>query len=149
MNQAKLMLTVVAALLGVLSVTGSAAAEGHKRGGGLFGSEMHQARMARMLDLSDEQRTQMQSIIDGARAEARRIAEGMVASHGQLREVVRSGTFDETKVSELAAAQGELMADKIVLKTRVRMQIQSILNPEQRERMEEMHAKRRKHGSGS
>jgi len=145
----------ILATLGIVAITGAlaavnpVAARGPHEGGGLFAPSFKMARMARHLDLSDEQRTQAKAILDSTRPEADRFADAMLENREAMKQLQQSGTFDEAQVREVAERRGALIVEMTVLKARVHSQIQAILTPEQRERMQEMRARHRgpKHGS--
>ena len=145
----------ILATLGIVAITGAlaavnpVAARGPHEGGGLFAPSFKMARMARHLDLSDEQRTQVKVIRDSTRPEADRFADAMLENREAMKRLQQSGAFDEAQVREVAERRGALIVEMTVLKARVHSQIQAILTPEQRERMQEMRARHRgpKHGS--
>ncbi len=139
----------IVAISGALAAVNPVAARGPHEGGGLFAPSFKMARMARHLDLNDEQRVQVRAILDSARPEADRVAESMLENREAMKQLPQSGTFDEARVRENAERRGTLTADMTVLKARVHFQIHAILTPEQRERMQEMRARhqRSRHGS--
>jgi len=135
---------ILAATAAVMAFAGAASAFGPK--GGLFGPAMREARMAEMLELTDEQRARVFAVMDEARPEARRIVQALRANRSELEAARETGDFDEAKVKALAERQGELVAEMIVLKSRVQSEVQALLSDEQRERMESLHERHRGHG---
>jgi protein CpxP len=139
----------IVAISGALAAVNPAAARGPHEGGGLFAPSFTMARMARHLDLNDEQRTQVRTILDSTRPEADRFAESMLENREAMKQLQQTGASDEPRVREIAEQRGALIADMTVLKARVHSQIHALLTPEQRERMQEMRARHRRSRHGS
>ena len=66
------------------------------------------------------------------------IHEQMAKNREALKEATKDGQFNETQVSQLAEQQGDLMAQMIVSRERVKSQVYKLLTPEQREKMAAM-----------
>jgi Spy/CpxP family protein refolding chaperone len=94
-------------------------------------------RMADMLDLSKEQRDQVRAIVDKSRPQARELRDKLADNRKQLHALVQQGNAKEADVRKLADAQGKLTADLIVQHTKVRSEIQALLTPEQREKLQQ------------
>jgi Spy/CpxP family protein refolding chaperone len=102
--------------------------------------------MARELGLTADQQTQIKALLTAVQTtEDARHAKGDELRK-QLETVTANGQFDETKVREIANAQGALMADTIVEHERLKSQVFALLTPEQRTKAEEMH--KRHEGEG-
>jgi Spy/CpxP family protein refolding chaperone len=93
-------------------------------------------RMADMLDLTKEQRDKVRAIVDKARPETRALRDKLTDNRKQLQAATQQGGKD-AEVRKLADAQGKLMADMIVLRTRVHGEISAVLTPAQREQLEQ------------
>ena len=105
--------------------------------------------MARALDLTDDQQTQIKTILEGARSATEPLHSKMDEVRKQLEAATANGQFDEAQVRALANQQAQLMADSIVEHERTKSKIFAILTPEQRAKAEEMHKRggpRRRHG---
>jgi Spy/CpxP family protein refolding chaperone len=89
------------------------------------------ANLVYELDLTDEQRQAIRTIIEAALPEARVYLEDLHANRQDLLAGTRGGNFDETFVRGIADAQGDLMAELIVLKEGVKAEIYPILTPAQ------------------
>lgn len=111
-------------------------AAGFHHGGpkGLAALERIEAKLER-LDLSDEQREQVRGVIDAARPEFRKIADGLRANRKEMRGAMHSETFDEQAVRRIADRQGDLVADMIVLRGKVKSQVSALLTEEQRQQL--------------
>jgi Spy/CpxP family protein refolding chaperone len=105
--------------------------------------------MARALNLTDAQQTQIKTILEAARAASEPLHNKMDEVHKQLEAATANGQFDEAQVRALANQQAQLMADTIVEHERAKSKIYAILTPEQRAKADEMHKRGgppRRHG---
>ena len=133
--------TLLAAVAATALATVSAPADA--RGGGPFGQDMFRiAKLANDLDLSAEQRSRVEDIVESARDAARPYVDRLVVNHDELREAGRSPEFDEARVRGLADTQGDLMSEMIVLKARTHSEIRLVLTEEQRARFDERRGRR-------
>lgn len=107
---------------------------------GHFGKRAGHGMMLRGLDLTEEQKTQMKSIRQASRETVKPIREQMKANRQKLQTLSESGTFDEAQVQAIAAQQGNLSAQMIVQRERVKAQMFNILTPEQKTKAAEMKA---------
>lgn len=105
---------------------------GHHRGG--------HGMMLRGLDLTDEQKTQVKTIMQSSRESSKSLREQMKANRQKLQTLSDSGNFDQAQVQALADEQGKLTAQMIVEKEKVKSQISAILTPEQKAKAAEMKA---------
>lgn len=110
----------------------------HAHGGAGF------ERMLERLDLTTEQRGAIGAIVERTRPQMRALREQMRANHEQLRALGQGGTPDESELRRLANVQGQLMADMIVLRTKMRSEIHAVLSDEQRHQLEQMREQRHK-----
>jgi len=104
---------------------------GHK---GIAGLERLEARLERV-NLSDEQRAQVRAVIDAARPGFRKVADSLRAHRKEMRGVMRSDAYDEGAVRRVADRQGELVAEMIVLRSKVKSQVAAVLTEEQRQEL--------------
>ncbi len=98
--------------------------------------------IATMLNLSDDQKTQIKAIHEAARAATEPTMKKLGELHDQLEAATANGQFDEAKVRAIANAQAQLQADLTVEHERAKAKMYSVLTPEQRVKADEMH----KHG---
>jgi Spy/CpxP family protein refolding chaperone len=102
------------------------------------GPEMME-HMARVLGLSEDQKTQIKALMDsnGPAEEARH--QKMEEIQKQLEAATANGQFDEAKVRDLANQQAQLQAEGIVEHERMKSKVFALLTAEQRVKAEEMH----------
>mgnify|MGYP001316292228 CR=1 FL=1 len=111
----------------------------------------HADRMARMLDLNDEQRTQVQEIMREHRTEMQELRAQIREQRKALHASATADEFDEAQAREQADKLGDLMGDAAFHGSRMRHEIHAVLTPEQRQKLEDRHARfeeRRKEHAG-
>ena len=86
-------------------------------GGMMFGH--HMGWIARKLDLSDAQKTQIQSMIQAERPNFEPLVKQLAATHQQMLAATRGGNFDEAQVRALANQQAQTLAELMVIRERV------------------------------
>ena len=96
----------------------------------------------RRLDLSDEQRDQVRTVIGESREAARETFGEMRAAREALAEAVASATVDEERIRTLAADLGRLEGDAAVRQAQVYAAVWEILTPEQQAQAGQMQAAR-------
>lgn len=107
----------------------------HNRAGGpggmIFGHRM--GWIARKLDLSDAQKTQIQSMIQAERPNFEPLVKQLAADHQQMLAATRSGSFDEAQVRTLANQQAQTLAELMVIRERVISKVyNTVLTPDQK-----------------
>lgn len=102
-------------------------------------------RMAKKLDLSDDQRTQIEAIIAASKQQKSDQRDKMQANREQIKELTQRSPLDEAAVRTVADAQGDLKADMIMLQAQQRAKIHAVLTDEQRAELEDMGGKKRGH----
>ena len=146
MNKRNKLIIASALLIGAIGAGGIAFGEGRHHGGGSFGFGPGPERIERMagkLDLSDEQRDAIRAIADKARPSFREYGDSLRDNREKLRELAQADDADQAAIRALADAQGDTMADMIVLRTDLMREVRAVLTPEQREELEN---KRSRHG---
>lgn len=108
---------------------------------GHFGKRGGLERMFRALDLTEEQKAQVNQIRENTRNVTKPIREQMKANRQKLHEITAGGNFDAAQIQAIAAQQGNLTAQLIVEKERAKSQIFQILNPEQKAKAAEIREK--------
>lgn len=106
----------------------------HKRGGRMNG------RMFRQLDLTDAQKTQMQSIRKNSRENMKPVMEQMRESRGTIKSLTANGNFDESQVQAIATQMGALHAQMIVEKERTKAAMFAVLSADQKAKLAELKA---------
>jgi periplasmic protein CpxP/Spy len=89
-------------------------------------------RLAEKLNLSDEQKTQVRTIMEDSKTRIKPLMESMRESHKQAENLGLDGTFNEEQVNQIAASQSETMKQLFIEKEKTKAQIFAILTPEQR-----------------
>src|ERR1700730_9979135 len=91
------------------------------------------SRITRQLDLTDDQQTQVKSILEAERSKVAPLLAEAAKNRQQLHESTASGKFDEAQVRSLATRQAQTMTEMIVEKERVKTRIYNeVLTAEQR-----------------
>ncbi|MDQ2697041.1 MAG: Spy/CpxP family protein refolding chaperone [Pseudomonadota bacterium] len=123
---------IVSTLLAVASGAAYAGGrDGHEGHHGHHGHHFSVERMAEKLDLSAEQTAAVRGIVEGARPTFEQYHASLREKRQQLQELARSATADEAAIRALADEQGDIMANMIVERIRVKNQIRALLTPEQ------------------
>ena len=87
--------------------------------------------LARDLNLSDEQKAQIQQITDSFEESTKGLREQLRSLHGSEPDPV-SGTFDEAAVRAAAQARANVQVELEVARARMMSQIYAVLTPEQK-----------------
>ena len=108
------------ALALVVAAGGVTAVWAHARTGGangMFGH--HMGWIARKLDLSDAQKTQVQALIKAEQPNFTPLVKQLAANHQQMLVATRGGNYDEAQVRTLATQQAQTLAELMVIRERV------------------------------
>ena len=111
---------------------------GHKRGDKGFNVD----RMAKQFNLTDDQRTQIEAIVEASKPQMIELGDKMKANGEQLRELTQQSPLNEAEVRRVADAQGDLKTEMIVLRAQQRAKIDAVLTDEQRAQLKEMRDKK-------
>ncbi len=136
----KLVITVamVAAMIGVstsavLAERGPMPGFGGPPPGIERGAENFEARMAKILKLTDTQKTQIKALLDAEREQVRLHIDKMHESREKLKQLADATVFDETALRALAVAQSQIEVELIVSHTKTLNKVNALLTPDQRE----------------
>ena len=99
--------------------------------------EMDIMRMAERLNLSQDQRDRIGKIIDDARPKMRKNGFQLMDNRKELHALMKEDKVDDRKLRSLTRKQGELMADMMYLRMKMRADIHSVLTKEQLDMMKE------------
>jgi len=99
-------------------------------------------RMIRHLDLSDEQATKMRSVFDKYSDQFSALQTEKKKTKQSLRENMHTDKQDMATIEQLAKKQGELKTQKILVKAKMKAEINAILTDSQREKKRSMRGKR-------
>lgn len=94
-------------------------------------------RMAERLDLTRAQRDKIGKIIDDARPKLRKNAFDMMDNRKEIHSLMKEDKTDDKKLRSLTRKQGELMADEMYLRMKMRSDIHAVLTDEQRAMLKE------------
>lgn len=109
------------------------------------GGMWHQRRMMhdlRELDLSEQQRQQLQALMQTRHDDRKAKRRARLESRKALREAATADPYDPARVRALAEEQGRMMADMLVRRVDTQRQIRALLTPEQRAKLDDMRAQR-------
>jgi Spy/CpxP family protein refolding chaperone len=106
-----------------------------------FGMEGHLEFLAKYLNLTDAQRTQMKDVLHKEHATMKPLHEQAHQLDQQLRQYVE-GTYDDGKVQGLVSQQAQTLVQLKVQETRIHNELYQLLTPEQQTKLKEFEAKR-------
>jgi protein CpxP len=116
------------------------AMHGHEFGMGHMGMDGHMMGFfARKLNLTDDQKTQMHSIMEKEHPAMKALHEQERQVELQLRQYVE-GTYDEAKVQAIAAQKAQIEVQLTVAETRVHNEMYQILTADQKAQLKQMQA---------
>ena len=139
----------------LLLTAGAAAAQppGPHGGQGRFagppgiGMALLQGPLGERLELSDEQRDSIRTIVEAERESVRPWIEDLKTRDEAVEEAVHAEPFDEEAVRAAARQAADIRVELAVARARVADEIRGILTPDQRETLGELRAERREmHG---
>lgn len=118
--------------------------KGHRgQGGGQFMPLTDRfMRAIKQLDLSEDQTESIHTTMEAMKTEIGPVMREMKAGHRQLKELIKADKFDEKAVADLAAKEGDLAAERILITSRALSDVYAQLTDEQRNELEEMRAER-------
>jgi Spy/CpxP family protein refolding chaperone len=92
--------------------------------------------MTKELNLTEEQQSQVKSILDGERSRTKPLMEQLRQNEqAQNQQNLKTGgSFDDLQVRAFANNQAQIMRDLIIEKQRTKSQIYSVLTPDQRQK---------------
>jgi len=122
-------LAIAVASVGAIVIFAQRSSHGGKHEG--FGHR-GMGMIFKKLDLTEEQKAQAKEIVQAGFEKNKGVFEAMKANREKMKAATANGAFDEAVVSQIAAEQGQLAAQLIVEKERVKSQIFAILTDEQK-----------------
>jgi Spy/CpxP family protein refolding chaperone len=102
-------------------------------------------RALRRLDLSEEQKVNVKTIVDSLKENIKPVMLEMRPGHEQLKELTVAEVYDADAVKAAAEKEGDLLAQRIILTSEALFNIRAQLTAEQRTQLDEMAAKRQGH----
>lgn len=108
-------------------------------------------RMRAELGLSESQVKQMQEIKDKFKPQKQALREKMRDNRKQLRTLMHADSMNEAAINKAATVQAELVKEKILLRSKMKAEMNKVLTAEQREKMktlreQRMEERHEKHG---
>lgn len=100
--------------------------------------EKRLARMAKKLGLSDTQQAQIKVIFAAEREKNGPLIEKMKEYRKQLHDAAKATPFDEAAVRTVATNKAQVEVELTVSRARIQSQINGILTPEQRQKLEKL-----------
>jgi Spy/CpxP family protein refolding chaperone len=101
--------------------------------------------LAQRLQITDEQRTQIQSVLQTERTLLEPHMQTLRQAREQLREATRDGVYDENQVRAIVQQQTQALGELLVARHRVEAQIYEILTPAQQEELEQLRGRFERH----
>jgi protein CpxP len=102
----------------------------------------HMGWMAKQLNLTDAQKTQIKTMMQSQRATNRPLMQQLAENRKALLTATANGAFDQAKVTAIANQQAQLMAQLTVQKESMHHQIYTqVLTPDQRTTADQLRAK--------
>lgn len=150
-NVRKSILTAGAvAVLGVAGLlAGRLSADAIPHGGrGEFGPRVF-GRISRALDLTADQQAQFKDVLRAHQAEIEAQMTASRAARQALHTAVIAQPFDESTIRARAADVGKTQAEGAVLFARIRSQVDPILTPDQKQKIQTFQAKYRNRGNNA
>ena len=105
-------------------------------------------KMARELDLTDQQKTQAKALMESHRAQNKPLFSDLRAAKHRLRALVQSGSADEAAVRAQAAKVAAAEADLAVRRAQGAGQFMALLTPDQVTKLKAIQAKREQKRQG-
>lgn len=102
----------------------------------------------RELDLTDDQKTQVTSIVDSHQAEFKAVGEKMHVAREGMQALLEADTLDEAAVRAKSAEVASAEADAAILGAKVRMQTVQVLTSEQLAKLKELQVSRNRKQRG-
>ena len=115
----------------IVSVAVPAFAQGRARAR-FFKAAIGPGALLRDLDLTDEQRAQIKTILHNHRAEIESIAQQMIAARVELRRAIMAESLDEALVRQKFQKVVQVGGEAAVFRARMKQEIAPILTPEQK-----------------
>ena len=136
----------VALILAVLAAIGvsQTVKRAHMRADSAFGGGMwggagfggpRLGHLARKLNLTDAQQSQVKEIIAKEKPTFQPLVLQMAQNNQQVRQLVMANGFDEAKVRELALQQTQTLTELTVQKARVESELLQVLTPDQKTKL--------------
>lgn len=139
----------VAALLSAGHLSAQPAREAGAQGGrGMRGGEGMMARMARALDLTEEQKESLRASMEAQKTQRQALHQKMRENRQQLRTLLKSANPDPAAVGRLAIEGQRLREQARARREEARQALRAQLTPEQQAKLEAIEALKPERGRG-
>lgn len=136
---------ILAAILMALAAGLAATASAQHRGMGFGHNNGWMLKhMAKQLNLTDAQQTQIKGIMADEKTKIKPMMQ-QLRQNQKAEDANVNGSFDENQARTFANKQAQLMTDLIVEKERMRSQVYAVLTPEQRQKALQLMQERQQH----
>lgn len=129
--------------------------DGSGKGPGAMSAEQHEDRMehklemmSTVLDLTAEQQTQIEALLNRQYQDNKTLREQMQSSREEMHSARNAETFNEADFRVKAAKQAELKTEMMVAHAKLKQQIYALLTPEQQEKADTLGGMMGGHGEG-
>ena len=119
--------------------------KGHKMGHHKKGMKHRIKRMIKHLELNEEQTKKVKAVFDRYDDRLDKLRYEKKDNRKALRDAMHADKQDMSAIKQLAKKQGELKTQKIIIRAKIKSEINSILTEKQRDEMKDM---REKYGKG-
>ncbi len=137
MNRKYMSAVMVATLVGVFAV-GAFAQSGIRRAKAFGAGHGFGQRMAQQLGLTDQQKTQIQQILQNEKPAIQPLRQQLKAARQQMNAATANGQFDEAQVRNIATSESQAMTSLLVERQRVKAEIWKVLTPDQRTKADQL-----------
>jgi len=96
-------------------------------------ADNYEVRMAKILNLTDTQKSQIKALLDAEREQVKSLLDKKHESREQIKKVVEATLFDETAVRALAIALAQTEIELTVSRAKTLNKVNALLTPDQRE----------------
>lgn len=135
------LVVAVLAIPGFLIAQGALGGPGGHQGPGGHGMGMLQGLLHRVgdhIDLSDDQRAQIETIVSEQGPAIREIGRQMAEARQQFMHGSATGAYDAEAAQTFAETQAPLYVDMVVRTAKLRADVWAVLTPEQQQELEEL-----------
>lgn len=131
----RVMAAALAGLLVTTVVVAHSVRASEMRGGGMFSGHMVRF-FSDYLDLTDVQRAQVQQILAKDKPALEPLMLQVHQGRQQMRQLIESGSFDETKARALVSQQTQTMAELALQKAKIESDLYQVLTADQKTKLD-------------
>jgi Spy/CpxP family protein refolding chaperone len=98
--------------------------------------------LGRTLNLTDDQKQQIRTIMDNSRTASAPIRAQLKTLHQQVHDAIVANGYQESQVRPLVQAQSQVLVDLAVERIATMAQVRAVLTPAQQQQLEQLRAQR-------